>query len=54
MNNDKDIVKFYKHNSNHSECQEISKKTLLSKIWGFQGGDYDDYHLLGGDAVWLL
>jgi hypothetical protein len=24
------------------------------KIWGFHGGDYDDYHLLGDDAVWLL
>jgi hypothetical protein len=20
----------------------------------FHGGDYDDYHLLGDDAVWLL
>jgi hypothetical protein len=28
----------------HSSC----------KIWGFHGGDYDDYHLLGDDAVWLL
>jgi hypothetical protein len=24
------------------------------KIWGFHSGDYDDYHLLGDDAVWLL
>jgi hypothetical protein len=24
------------------------------KIWGFHGGDYDDYHLLGDDAMWLL
>jgi hypothetical protein len=24
------------------------------KIWGFHDGDYDDYHLLGDDAVWLL
>jgi hypothetical protein len=21
---------------------------------GFHGGDYDDYHLLGDDTVWLL
>jgi hypothetical protein len=26
----------------------------ICKIWGFHGGDYDDYHLLGDDAVWLL
>jgi hypothetical protein len=24
------------------------------KIWGFHGGDYDDYHILGDDTVWLL
>jgi hypothetical protein len=24
---------------------------LLCKIWGFHGGDYDDYHLLGDDTV---
>jgi hypothetical protein len=24
------------------------------KIWGFHGSDYDDYNLLGDDAVWLL
>jgi hypothetical protein len=28
--------------------------TDLCKIWGFHGGDYDDYHLLGDDTVWLL
>jgi hypothetical protein len=27
---------------------------VISKIWGFHGGDYDDYNLLGDDAVWLL
>jgi hypothetical protein len=21
------------------------------KIWGFHGGDYDDYHLLGDDSI---
>jgi hypothetical protein len=25
------------------------KVLLLCKIWGFHGGDYDDYHLLGDD-----
>jgi hypothetical protein len=29
-------------------------KSIPCKIWGFHGGDYDDYHLLGDDAVWLL
>jgi hypothetical protein len=28
--------------------------SCLCKIWGFHGGDYDDYHLLGDDAVWLM
>jgi hypothetical protein len=28
--------------------------SVVCKIWGFHGGDYDDYHLLGDDAVWLL
>jgi hypothetical protein len=23
--------------------------SLTCKIWGFHGGDYDDYHLLGDD-----
>jgi hypothetical protein len=27
---------------------------LLCKIWGFHGGDYDDYDLLGNDTVWLI
>jgi hypothetical protein len=30
------------------------RSILIFKIWGFHGGDYDDYHLLGDDAVWLL
>jgi hypothetical protein len=31
-----------------------SEENLPCKIWGFHGGDYDDYNLLGDDAVWLL
>jgi hypothetical protein len=31
-----------------------ANKVIQCKIWGFHGGDYDDYHLLGDDAVWLL
>jgi hypothetical protein len=27
---------------------------ILSKIWGFQGGDYEEWCLLGRYAVWLL
>jgi hypothetical protein len=23
-------------------------------IWGFHGGDYEEFHLLGCDAMWLL
>jgi hypothetical protein len=31
-----------------------SNEWLICQIWGFHGGDYDDYHLLGDDAVWFL
>jgi hypothetical protein len=31
-----------------------AKQMHCCKIWGFHGGDYDDYYLLGDDAVWLL
>jgi hypothetical protein len=27
---------------------------MLCKICGFHGGDYEEYRLLGCDAVWLL
>jgi hypothetical protein len=27
---------------------------VLCKTLGFHGGDYEESHLLGGDAVWLL
>jgi hypothetical protein len=33
---------------------ELLNNIILCKIWGFNGGDYDDYHLLVDDAVWLL
>jgi hypothetical protein len=26
----------------------------VCKIWGFQGGDYEEWHLLGCYAMWLL
>jgi hypothetical protein len=32
--------------------QVLGSKT--EKIWGFHGGDCDDYHFLGDDTVWLL
>jgi hypothetical protein len=28
---------------------QILKQNYVCKIWGFHGGDYDDYHLLGDD-----
>jgi hypothetical protein len=31
-----------------------TNKDQKCKIWGFHSGDYDDYHLLGDDTVWLL
>jgi hypothetical protein len=31
-----------------------AKLISLSKILGFQGGDYDECRLLGCDAMWLL
>jgi hypothetical protein len=34
--------------------REKYKQLRSCKIWGFHGGDYDDYHHLGDDAVWLL
>jgi hypothetical protein len=36
------------------EDQMLETENFLCKIWGSHGGDYDDYHLLGDDAVWLL
>jgi hypothetical protein len=39
---------------NKLKDSSLSKHAISSKIWGFHGGDYDDYHLLGDDAVWLL
>jgi hypothetical protein len=27
----------------------FTEDTVICKIWGFHGGDYDDYHLLGDD-----
>jgi hypothetical protein len=30
-----------------SKCSISLKQHFLCKIWGFHGGDYDDYHLLG-------
>jgi hypothetical protein len=36
------------------EVNTEKTKYMLCKIWDFHGGDYDDYHLLGDDAVWLL
>jgi hypothetical protein len=42
------------------KCNPINVSKLFlninttCKIWGSHGGDYDDYHLLGDDAVWLL
>jgi hypothetical protein len=27
---------------------------MLCKIWGFHGGDYEEWYLLGCDAVTLL
>jgi hypothetical protein len=32
----------------------LINQVLICKIWGFHGGDYDDYHLLGDYTVWLL
>jgi hypothetical protein len=27
---------------------------FLCKVWGFNGGDYEEWRLLGCYAVWLL
>jgi hypothetical protein len=31
-----------------------NKENCLCKIWGFHGGDYEEWCLLGCYAVWLL
>jgi hypothetical protein len=33
---------------------DIENVLILSKIWGFHGGDYEECRLLGCYAVWLL
>jgi hypothetical protein len=30
------------------------KQVSFRKIWGFHGGDYEEWYLLGCYAVWLL
>jgi hypothetical protein len=32
----------------------ISTKWITCKTWGFHNGKYEEYHLLGCEAVWLL
>jgi hypothetical protein len=34
--------------------QNFTDKIQLCKIWGFHGGDYEEWCLLGCYAVWLL
>jgi hypothetical protein len=57
-----------KFNTHSHMCAQFSADSLMitltlkNRIFplgsltsgGFHGGDYDDYHLLGDDAVWLL
>jgi hypothetical protein len=31
-----------------------SEVTKVCEIWGFHGGDYEEYRFLGSDAMWLL
>jgi hypothetical protein len=31
-----------------------SSQLMLCKIWGFNGGDYEEFRLLGRYAMWLL
>jgi hypothetical protein len=31
-----------------------NKQTVLRKVWGFHGGDYEEWRLLECYAVWLL
>jgi hypothetical protein len=33
---------------------KISNRCVICKIWGFHGGDYEEWCLLGCYAVWLL
>jgi hypothetical protein len=34
--------------------QKLDEQKLYCKIWGFHGGDYEEWCLLGCYAVWLL
>jgi hypothetical protein len=41
--------------SNYTLHSALFSNTIsLCKIWGFHGGDYEEYRLLGCYAVWLL
>jgi hypothetical protein len=33
---------------------KVQSNILLSKIWGFHGGDYEEWRLLGCYALWLM
>jgi hypothetical protein len=37
-----------------AEVYDYEDNYYVSKIWGFQGGDYEEWCLLGCYAVWLL
>jgi hypothetical protein len=39
---------------NKAAVAAIHKQYYLCKIWGFHGGDYEEWCLLGCYAVWLL
>jgi hypothetical protein len=39
---------------NQRASNNISSNYAKRKIWGFHGGDYEEWRLLGCYAVWLL
>jgi hypothetical protein len=38
----------------HDVSASEPRRLMLCKIWGFHGGNYEEFRLLGCDAVWLL
>jgi hypothetical protein len=47
-----DKTEFVPYGKHVSSSKAIS--LMLCKIWGFLGGDYEKFHLLWCDTVWLL
>jgi hypothetical protein len=52
---EQDLQDAFKKLQKHWEwCTHMKGDYFKCKICGFHGGDYEECHLLGCDAIWLL